>query len=361
MGTREQVESLKATAGNDKCADCGATDPSWVVMPHGIFVCIKCAGCHRSLGTHVSQARSIELDTWTHGDLETLTKYGNENNNKVLEARVPSLIVRGTPTMNQRLREAWVRHKYEYRCFAEDGDHDKLKTDGKMRGFIDKREKNAGRWNRRLCVLEPKTIGGSDYTLRYFLDQLDTKPAKGEIKLQDATLHMEGNEESLEFAITCRDRTYFLRADAADDLYRWVNAWRFARARSLGWDGTEEHREMLIQCKQLLDAPQTQGFLEKTGSSMKGFKKRFFLLQERYLTYKKDPADSLALGFMKLGTHQDGYNIDRQSDTLLHLVTPKRTYPLKGSKEALDMWAAAFENAITQLPLLGQRVDVYNA
>lgn len=54
-------------------------------------------------------------------------------------------------------------------------------------------------------------------------------------------------EDSLEFSITCDGRTYFLRVDSSDDLYKWVNAWRFARARSLGWDGTEEHKEMLLQ------------------------------------------------------------------------------------------------------------------
>lgn len=32
---------------------------------------------------------------------------------------------------------------------------------------------------------------GIYYVCRYFLDQLDTKPAKGEIELQDATLQLD--------------------------------------------------------------------------------------------------------------------------------------------------------------------------
>lgn len=34
-------------------------------------------------------------------------------------------------------------------------------------GFLNKREKSGSKCNRRWCVLEAKTAGGSDYTLRY--------------------------------------------------------------------------------------------------------------------------------------------------------------------------------------------------
>ncbi len=43
--------------------------PRWVVLNVGCFICIRCSGIHRSLGTHVSRVRSIELDDWTDDQL----------------------------------------------------------------------------------------------------------------------------------------------------------------------------------------------------------------------------------------------------------------------------------------------------
>jgi hypothetical protein len=47
---------------NNTCADCGIDGPEWASVNNGIMVCIECCGVHRSLGTHVSKARSLRLD-----------------------------------------------------------------------------------------------------------------------------------------------------------------------------------------------------------------------------------------------------------------------------------------------------------
>lgn len=31
----------------------------------GVFVCIRCSGIHRSMGTHISKVKSVDLDMWT--------------------------------------------------------------------------------------------------------------------------------------------------------------------------------------------------------------------------------------------------------------------------------------------------------
>jgi hypothetical protein len=46
-----------------KCADCGAAAPEWVSINLGVVICLECAGCHRSLGVHVSKVRSLVLDS----------------------------------------------------------------------------------------------------------------------------------------------------------------------------------------------------------------------------------------------------------------------------------------------------------
>ncbi len=43
-----------------------AAEPKWVGMGQDFaaFICIRCSGVHRSLGTHISRVRSVELDRW---------------------------------------------------------------------------------------------------------------------------------------------------------------------------------------------------------------------------------------------------------------------------------------------------------
>ncbi|CAB1105593.1 unnamed protein product [Ectocarpus sp. CCAP 1310/34] len=52
-------------SGIFRCADCGAPCADWASVAHGSFVCLKCAGQHRSLGMQVIFTRSLVMDKWT--------------------------------------------------------------------------------------------------------------------------------------------------------------------------------------------------------------------------------------------------------------------------------------------------------
>ncbi len=39
----------------------------------GVFLCIRCSGIHRGMGTHISKVKSIDLDAWTPGQMEVYT------------------------------------------------------------------------------------------------------------------------------------------------------------------------------------------------------------------------------------------------------------------------------------------------
>mmetsp|Transcript_46561 Transcript_46561/g.101073 ORF Transcript_46561/g.101073 Transcript_46561/m.101073 type:complete len:224 (+) Transcript_46561:56-727(+) len=70
---------------NPLCADCGAPQAVWVSINVGVTVCIECCGAHRSLGTHVSQIRSVTLDDWTVEIASRLSHLGNVRVNQILE------------------------------------------------------------------------------------------------------------------------------------------------------------------------------------------------------------------------------------------------------------------------------------
>ena len=58
-----------------------------------LFICIRCCGIHRSLGTHISKPRSVELDTWSPQSILIAKEWGNEKANIIWEKRKPAHVV----------------------------------------------------------------------------------------------------------------------------------------------------------------------------------------------------------------------------------------------------------------------------
>ena len=48
----------------------GVTDPTWASANLGVYLCLNCSGVHRSLGTHITQVRSITMDAWFPDQIE---------------------------------------------------------------------------------------------------------------------------------------------------------------------------------------------------------------------------------------------------------------------------------------------------
>ncbi|RIB00750.1 hypothetical protein C2G38_1993883 [Gigaspora rosea] len=100
---------------NKYCADCKRRDPRWASWSLGIFVCIRCSGIHRSLGTHISRVKSVDLDTWTPEQVDNMTRWGNAKANLYWEANLSN------KTPSESNIDSWIRSKYELKRWAMKG------------------------------------------------------------------------------------------------------------------------------------------------------------------------------------------------------------------------------------------------
>ncbi|PWN25503.1 Arf GTPase activating protein, partial [Jaminaea rosea] len=98
------------------CADCKKNDPRWASWNIGCFLCIRCSGIHRSMGTHISKVKSIDLDIWTPEQMEQIEKWGNKRCNLYWEAHLKA----GHAPPDHKV-ESFIRSKYETRRWAMDG------------------------------------------------------------------------------------------------------------------------------------------------------------------------------------------------------------------------------------------------
>ncbi|SCV01573.1 LAMI_0G12310g1_1 [Lachancea mirantina] len=97
---------------NNYCADCKtANHPRWASWSLGVFICIRCAGIHRSLGTHISKVKSVDLDTWQEEHLRKVIEFGNnECANAVYEGKLSGCKVPDASQLG-----TFIRNKYEHR------------------------------------------------------------------------------------------------------------------------------------------------------------------------------------------------------------------------------------------------------
>ncbi|KAJ1918902.1 Gtpase activating protein [Tieghemiomyces parasiticus] len=100
---------------NAVCADCGQPGPRWASWNLGVFLCIRCSGFHRKMGTHISRVKSISLDVWTAEQIESIQAKGNAKVN----ARYNPHADLHPPPSGDREMEQYIRNKYERRLFMD--------------------------------------------------------------------------------------------------------------------------------------------------------------------------------------------------------------------------------------------------
>ncbi|KAG6826223.1 hypothetical protein H0H92_000663 [Tricholoma furcatifolium] len=100
------LRELVKQPDNKLCADCKRNG-------QGVFLCIRCSGIHRGMGTHISKVKSVDLDTWTPEQME---KWGNRLANLYWEAHLKPGHIPPEHKM-----ESFIRSKYESKRWALEG------------------------------------------------------------------------------------------------------------------------------------------------------------------------------------------------------------------------------------------------
>jgi len=128
------LNELLKEPGNKTCADCGALAPRWASATLGIFLCIKCSGIHRAMGTHISFVRSVELDNWKEHEIQKVKETGNVRSNEFWEARVPPGYPRPKAGDGVNL-DRYIRDKYESRRFLKKSSDSTSLSNSANKGF----------------------------------------------------------------------------------------------------------------------------------------------------------------------------------------------------------------------------------
>ncbi|OLY77826.1 UBA domain-containing protein 3 [Smittium mucronatum] len=108
------LQQMLRQEGNSVCADCGTQGPRWASWNLGVFLCIRCGGFHRRIGTHISKVKSISLDNWLPEQIEHFSKIGNIKANEYF---YPNPETRVSTRSDSQL-ERFIRDKYERRMFV---------------------------------------------------------------------------------------------------------------------------------------------------------------------------------------------------------------------------------------------------
>ncbi|OQV21769.1 putative Stromal membrane-associated protein 2 [Hypsibius exemplaris] len=104
---------------NKKCADCWARNPRWASWNLGVFLCIRCAGIHRNLGTHISRVKSVGLDSWTEEQISSMQNMGNAAAANKFEALIPENYRYSRPDSSDHALEKFIRDKYERKNYVD--------------------------------------------------------------------------------------------------------------------------------------------------------------------------------------------------------------------------------------------------
>ena len=112
----KELEKLRKLPQNKYCAECGDKGATWCSTNLGVFVCIRCSGVHRKMGTHISKVKSSTLDSWNNN---LFTNFRNLGGNKLVNSyyEAKNRGHKPAPNSDSHELERFIRDKYEKKLF----------------------------------------------------------------------------------------------------------------------------------------------------------------------------------------------------------------------------------------------------
>ncbi|XP_078325603.1 arf-GAP with Rho-GAP domain, ANK repeat and PH domain-containing protein 2-like isoform X9 [Crassostrea virginica] len=124
------LDQVMENPSNRMCADCLAEDPHWASINIGIVLCKKCAdlhnglispvGIHRNFEHSISRVKSLRMDTriWTPSLIEMMKAIGNRNANDFWEYHL-SPDKRINSDTSSATRMAHIEDKYKAKLYCD--------------------------------------------------------------------------------------------------------------------------------------------------------------------------------------------------------------------------------------------------
>ncbi|KAH8609676.1 putative GTPase activating protein for Arf [Trypanosoma vivax] len=116
LSQKNRIGALLKRPENKSCFECLENQPRWASTNLGVFLCLRCAGLHRSLGTHVSKVRSTTMDKWEEHMIRCCECVGNARGRQLYEHNMPESARPGVGG-NEISIERFIRSKYEQRAY----------------------------------------------------------------------------------------------------------------------------------------------------------------------------------------------------------------------------------------------------
>lgn len=140
---RTRVDQLCQTYPNNMCNDCNNAGTRWASVNHGVFLCIRCSGIHRSLGVHVSKVKSANMDKWSAAEVHLMELIGNQRAKLLYEAHLPKDMKPMTFAESDATLQTFIQRKYQEKAFSVEAVDEKLRQYHKEARYGKKPKRNS--------------------------------------------------------------------------------------------------------------------------------------------------------------------------------------------------------------------------